>query len=73
MKLENKMNISIRNINQIWYWIYHRPGHNEMKRTILEFCGIKVTQITELAPVKESTLQQKEKWVNSVKAYGSNA
>lgn len=58
-----------------WYyrWIYHRPGHNEMKRTILEFCGIKVTQITEFAPVKGSTLQQREKWVNIVKAHGSNA
>jgi len=57
-----------------WYyrWIFHRPGHNEMKRTILEFCGIKVTQITELAPVKESTLQQRDKWINIVKAYGAN-
>jgi len=43
-----------------------------MKRTILEFCGIKVTQITELAPVKESTLQQRDKWINIVKAYGAN-
>ena len=58
-----------------WYyrWIYHRPGHNEMKRTILGFCGIKVTQITEFSPIKESTPQQREKWVNIVKAHGANA
>lgn len=58
-----------------WYyrWIYHRPGHNEMKRTILEFCGIKVTRITEFAPVRESTPQQREKWINIVKSHGTNA
>lgn len=58
-----------------WYyrWIFHRPGHNAMKRTILGFCGIKVTQITEFAPVKGSTPQQREKWVNIVKALGSKA
>jgi len=56
-----------------WYyrWIFQRPGHNEMKRTILGFCGIKVTKITEFSPIKESTPQQREKWVNIVKAYGS--
>ena len=37
-----------------WYyrWIYHRPGHNEMKRTILGFCGIKVVKISEFALIK---------------------
>jgi len=44
-----------------------------MKRTILEFCGIKVTQITEFAPIKESTPQQREKWINIVKGHGANA
>ncbi len=58
-----------------WYyrWIYHRPGHNEMKRTILGFCGIKVVQLTELAPVRGSTPQAREKWIAMVKRLGSNA
>ena len=51
----------------LWYyrWIFHRPGHNEMKRTILEFCGIKVVKISELGPIKDSSQQKKEslKWV----------
>ena len=58
-----------------WYyrWIYHRPGHYEMKRTILGFCGIKVVKITEFATVKDSSKQQREKWIAMAKDLGSRA
>ena len=58
-----------------WYyrWIYHRPGHNEMKRTILGFCGIKVVKISEFALIKGSSRQQREKWVTVAKDLGSKA
>ena len=58
-----------------WYyrWIYRRPGHNEMKRTILGFCGIKVTRITDFAPVKESTPQRRERWIAAAKRLGANS
>ena len=58
-----------------WYyrWIYHRPGHNQMKRTILEFCGIKVVKITEFAPIKGSSQKQIEKWISLAKELGSKA
>ncbi len=58
-----------------WYyrWIYHRPGHNEMKRTILGFCGIKVVKITEFALIKGSNQQQREKWIAVAKDLGTKA
>jgi putative NADPH-quinone reductase len=58
-----------------WYyrWIYHRPGHNEMKRTILGFCGIKVVKITEFAIIRNSLPQMREKWISMVERLGSNA
>jgi len=58
-----------------WYyrWIYRRPGHNEMKRTILGFCGIKVVKISEFAPIKDSSQQQREKWIAIAKDLGSKA
>jgi len=58
-----------------WYyrWIYHRPGHNEMKRTILGFCGIKVVKISEFAPIKGSSQQQREKWIAVAKDLGLKA
>ena len=57
-----------------WYyrWIYRRPGHNEMKRTILGFCGIKIVKITELAIVRNSSPESREKWIARVKELGSN-
>ena len=58
-----------------WYyrWIYHRPGHNEMKRTILGFCGIKVVKISEFAPIKDSSQHQRKKWIAMAKELGSKA
>lgn len=58
-----------------WYyrWIYRRPGHNEMKRTILEFCGIKVAKITETGIVRDSLPQKREKWISKVKQLGAAA
>ena len=56
-----------------WYyrWVYHRPGHNEMKRSILGFCGIKVEKITEFGPIKGSSQQQRNKWITASKYFGS--
>ncbi len=58
-----------------WYyrWIYRSPGHNEMKRAILGFCGIKVVKISEFAPVKGSSQLQREKWIGMAKVLGSKA
>ena len=58
-----------------WYyrWIYRRPGHNEMKRTILGFCGIKVVKITEIAIVRNSLPKKRDKWISMVERLGSVA
>ena len=58
-----------------WYyrWVFHRPGHNQMKRTILEFCGIKVAKITEFAPIRDSSKEQREKWIALAKEQGEKA
>lgn len=55
-----------------WYyrWVFHRPGHHQMKRTILEFCGIKVKKITEFAPVRGSSREQRERWIALAKEHG---
>ncbi len=56
-----------------WYyrWIYGQPGHREMKRTILGFCGIGPIRITEFGPVRHATAPQREKWIAKVKTLGS--
>lgn len=58
-----------------WYyrWVYHRPGHNEMKRTILGFCGIKVVKVTEIAVVRNSLPEMRDKWISIAEGLGSNS
>ena len=58
-----------------WYyrWIARMPGHNQMKRAILEFSGIKPVAITNFGPVKNSSLQQREKWLAQTTQAGALA
>lgn len=58
-----------------WYfrWVYRMPGHNQMKRTILEFSGIKPVTISSFGPIKDSSQQKREKWLAQASAYGHHA
>lgn len=58
-----------------WYyrWVWKRPGHNEMKKTILGFCGIKVNRISEFSPIKGSSQEKREGWLRIAKQLGENA
>jgi NAD(P)H dehydrogenase (quinone) len=58
-----------------WYfrWVYRMPGHNQMKRTILEFSGIKPVTISSFGPIKDSTPQKREKWLAQANAHGRHA
>jgi len=58
-----------------WYfrWVYRMPGHNQMKRTILEFSGIKPVTVSSFGPIKFSNPQKREKWLAQANAYGQQA
>lgn len=58
-----------------WYfrWVYRMPGHNQMKRTILEFSGIKPVAISSFGPIKDSSQEKREKWLAKANAYGRHA
>lgn len=58
-----------------WYfrWVYRMPGHNQMKRTILEFSGIKPVEVTSFGPIKESSPKMREKWLAQAYASGRHA
>ncbi|MBN2892681.1 MAG: NAD(P)H-dependent oxidoreductase [Bacteroidales bacterium] len=51
-----------------WYYnlIYRKPGHNSMKKSILNFCGIKPVKITTFTPVRKSTDETRKKWLEKV-------
>ncbi len=41
-----------------------------MKKTILEFCGVKPVRITEIGPVRNSTDAKRQKWLRQVRDIG---
>lgn len=51
-------------------WLLRAPGHNVMKRTILQLCGIKPVKITAFGPVKGSSTAKREQWLSKVSALG---
>ncbi len=51
-------------------WLFGRPGHNTMKKTILEFCGVKPVRITEIGPIKGSTEEKRKRWIEQVRTLG---
>lgn len=54
-----------------YYWlVYRRPGHNAMKRGILEFCGIRPVKITTIGSLKISSEQKRQQWLDKVKVLG---
>ena len=58
-----------------WYyrWVFRMPGHNQMKRAILEFSGIKPVKITSFGPVRHATPERREKWLARAYAFGRGA
>jgi putative NADPH-quinone reductase len=55
-----------------WYYflVYRSPGHNSMKKGILEFCGIKPVRVTAFAPIKLSNNTRRQQWLGKVERLG---
>ena len=54
-----------------YYWLVNRsPGHNSMKKAILEFCGISPVRISSFAVIKNSDYEQRKKWLEEVEILG---
>ncbi|MDR0770867.1 MAG: NAD(P)H-dependent oxidoreductase [Burkholderiales bacterium] len=58
-----------------WYyrWVYRMPGHHQMKRTILEFSGIKPVAVSSFGSIKNSSMEQRKKRLEQAGIYGQNA
>ena len=44
-----------------------------MVRTILGFCGIKTRRLSEFAPVRPSSEEQRQTWLRKAEALGNKA
>lgn len=55
-----------------WYYrlMYGRPSVNQLKKSTLEFCGIKPVKVTYLGIIRNSNEGQRKTWLKSVKSLG---
>lgn len=55
-----------------WYYriFYGRPSVNQLKRSTLEFCGIKPVKVTYIGIIKNSKDEQRNKWIEKVYSLG---
>lgn len=72
--LENKSARIITTLDQPG-WFYHlyfkAPSTNELKRCILNFCGVKPVKVTYIGIVKKSNEQTRKKWLTKIELLGS--
>jgi 1,4-dihydroxy-2-naphthoate octaprenyltransferase len=54
----------------VYRLVYRAPGHGAMKRSILGFCGIRVTRTLSFGPVKDSDPAQRAAWLAAAKDSG---
>lgn len=55
-----------------WYYrlFFGRPSVNQLKKSILEFCGIKPVKVTYVGVIRNSTDAQRTKWLGKVRGIG---
>lgn len=55
-----------------WYYrmFFGRPSVNQLKKSTLEFCGIKPVKVSYVGIVKGSNEEQRKKWLEKVYNYG---
>lgn len=55
-----------------WYYriFYGRPSVNQLKKSTLEFCGIKPIKVTYIGIIKNSKDEQRKKWIEKIYSLG---
>ncbi|MDP4077413.1 NAD(P)H-dependent oxidoreductase [Acidovorax sp. A1169] len=56
-----------------WYfrWVTRMPGHHQMKKAILEFCGIRPVKVHSFGPVRTADAKRLGTWVAQARALGA--
>ncbi|WP_241330648.1 NAD(P)H-dependent oxidoreductase [Chryseobacterium arthrosphaerae] len=55
-----------------WYYrlMYGRPSVNQLKKSTLEFCGVKPVKVTYIGIIRNSKDEQRSKWLEKAKGLG---
>lgn len=55
-----------------WYYrfFYGRPSVNQLKKSTLEFCGVKPVKVSYIGIIKTAHEEQRKKWLEKVFGFG---
>jgi len=55
-----------------WYYrlVYRSPSVNQLKRSILEFCGVKPVKVTFVGIIKTATPEKRATWIRKIYSMG---
>ena len=71
--LKNKTAHIITTLDQPgwYYWLFYgRPSVNQLKKSTLEFCGVKPVKVTYVGIIKTSDNSKRMKWLEKIKLLG---
>lgn len=51
-------------------FFFGRPSVNQLKKSVLEFCGIKPVKVTYVGIIKTSNDEQRQKWLEKIRLLG---
>ena len=54
----------------VYRWIYKNPGYHAMGQATLQFCGISPVRSLSFGPVKDSTPEQRNRWLHKTRQAG---
>jgi len=56
-----------------YYWlIFGRPSVNQLRKTVLEFCGVKPVKVTYIQPMRNSKIEFRNKWLEKIEKVGKD-
>lgn len=56
-----------------YYWLmFGRPSVNQLKKTVLEFCGVKPVKVTYIQPMRNSKIEFRNRWLNKIEKIGKD-
>jgi NAD(P)H dehydrogenase (quinone) len=55
-----------------WYYrlFFGRPSVNQLKKSVLEYCGVKPVKLTYIGIIRNSKDEQRSQWLKTVKELG---
>ncbi len=54
----------------IYKFGYSKPSVNQLKKSTLEFCGVKPVKVTYVGPIKTSKDDARQTWLNKIETLG---